>query len=310
MVSLKVMSYIIGGSLRDVRLTVASTDALTCGSAAREATGCRRTRSDPARPYVPGGMGRVPQGIATPLIAATRRLRMYPARQASARGGERDLHLEAGPALAIRPSPTQRPASRIGYGRSARSSPQVADAPIHPVMYRVCCDHQVVAAAQIGGSVRTGGTPAAIAERDRTTRSLSSLPTLFQPALAPVNCTPRRTTGSGVCSRSRVPRLLWHHAANAPWPLDRGRLRRLFEIGQLLWSCCLWALSPMGVSSKGTEPRSGSRRCPECGRGGVLVLNSYRGVRLCRRAAQGGPKTAGLVAAAPCTPRMEPGCGR
>ena len=131
MVSLKVMSYIIGGSLRDVRLAVASTDALTCGSAAREATGCRRTRSDPARPHAPGGMGRVPQGIATPLIAATRRLRMHPARQASARGGERDLHLEAGPAPAIRPSPTQRPASRIGYRRSARSSPQVADAPIH-----------------------------------------------------------------------------------------------------------------------------------------------------------------------------------
>jgi hypothetical protein len=131
MVSLKVMSYIIGASLRDVRLAVASTDALTCGSAAREATGCKRTRSDPARPHVPGGMGRVPQGIATPLIAATRRLRMHPARQASARGGERDLHLEAGPAPAIRPSPTQRPASRIGYRRSARSSPQVADAPIH-----------------------------------------------------------------------------------------------------------------------------------------------------------------------------------
>ena len=31
MVSLKVMSYIIGGSLGDVRLAVASTDALTSG---------------------------------------------------------------------------------------------------------------------------------------------------------------------------------------------------------------------------------------------------------------------------------------
>jgi len=71
MVSLKVMSYIIGGSLGDVRLAVASTDALTSGSAAREATGCRRTRSDPARTHAPGDMGRVPQGIATPLIAAT-----------------------------------------------------------------------------------------------------------------------------------------------------------------------------------------------------------------------------------------------
>jgi hypothetical protein len=107
-------------------------------------------RSGPAAR--PRWHGRVPQGIATPLIAATCRLRMHPARQASARGGERDIHLEAGPAPAIRPSPTQRPASRIGYRRSARSSPQVADAPDPPVMYRVCCDHQVVAAAQIGGS--------------------------------------------------------------------------------------------------------------------------------------------------------------
>jgi hypothetical protein len=66
----------------------------------------------------------------------------------------------------------------------------------------------------------------------------------------------------------------------------------------------------VGVSSKGTEPRSGRRRRPECGCGGALVLNSYRGVRYCRRAVQGGPKTAGLVTAAPGTPRMEPRCGR
>jgi len=46
------------------------------------------------------------------------------------------------------------------------------------------------------------------------------------------------------------------------------------------------------------EPRSGSRRCPECGRGGALVLNSYRAIRYCRRAAQGGPKAASLVTAA------------